>query len=54
MEKAEVQNTRVVLTCGQELHGKVAVKYAGNAVGDREHRGIGNIRDSDRYTGWYL
>ncbi|MDY2785605.1 MAG: hypothetical protein SOV03_08720, partial [Faecalibacterium sp.] len=54
VEKAEVQNTRVVLTCGQELHGKVAVKYAGNAVGDREHRGIGNIRDSDRYTSLYL
>ena len=54
VEKAEVQNTRVVLTCGQELHGKVVVKYAGNAVGDREHRGIGNIRDSDRYTSLYL
>lgn len=54
VEKAEVQNTRVVLTCGQELHGKVTVKYAGNAVGDREHRGIGNIRDSDRYTSLYL
>lgn len=54
VEKAEVQNTRVVLTCGQELHGKVAVKYAGNAVGDRNHRGIGNIRDSDRYTSLYL
>lgn len=53
VEKAEVQNTRVVLTCAQELSGKVAVKYAGNAVGDRNHRGIGNLRDSDPYTSLY-
>lgn len=53
VEHAEVQNTRVVLTCAKELSGKVAVKYAGNAVGNREHRGIGNIRDSDRYTSLY-
>lgn len=53
IEKAEIQNTRVVLTCVQELHGKIAVKYAGNAVGDRNHRGIGNLRDSDRYTSLY-
>lgn len=53
VEKAEVQNTRVVLTCAKELSGKVAVKYAGNAVGDRTHRGIGNLRDSDPYTSLY-
>ena len=53
VEKAEVQNTRVVLTCGQELHGTIAIKYAGNAVGNRDHRGIGNLRDSDRYCSLY-
>lgn len=53
VERAEIQNTRVVLTCAKELSGKVAVKYAGNAVGNREHRGIGNIRDSDLYHSLY-
>lgn len=53
VEKAEIQNTRVVLTCGQELHGTIAIKYAGNAVGNRNHRGIGNLRDSDRYRSLY-
>lgn len=53
VEKVEVQNTRVVLTCGQELHGTIAIKYAGNAVGNRDHRGIGNLRDSDRYCSLY-
>ena len=53
IESAEVHNTRVTLTCAKALSGKVSVKYAGNAVGDRNHRGIGNIRDSDRYTSLY-
>lgn len=53
IESVEVHNTRVTLTCVQELSGKVAVKYAGNAVGDRDHRGIGNIRDSDGCTSLY-
>ena len=53
IQSAEVHNTRVTLTCVKELTGKVAVKYAGNAVGDRNHRGIGNLRDSDRYSSLY-
>lgn len=53
VEQVEIQDTQVILTCEQELHGIVAVKYAGNAVGNRDHRGIGNIRDSDTTLGIY-
>lgn len=53
VQKAEILNTRVTLTCSQPLTGMVSVKYAGNAVGDKNHRGIGNLRDSDRYRSLY-
>lgn len=53
IENVEVQAASVILTCSKELHGVVTVKYAGNTPGGKNHRGIGNIRDSDSTVGIY-
>lgn len=53
IQQVEIHNTSVTLTCDRQLSGTVTVKYAGNVVGDKNHRGIGNLRDSDPYRGRY-